>query len=92
MAEISLKRAESAAKVEFTVQTAQSNNSRIMAAAELAGQFSAAVSANVANARLYGMDKQTTVTEHTPDQPIGAEAEALEQAARQYKIKLAGTG
>jgi hypothetical protein len=55
-------------------------------------QPSAAVSGITGIARLYGMDKQTTVSEHTPDQPEGKEAEVLDKLSKQYKIKLSGTG
>ena len=51
---------------KFTLTIAEQNNSRIMAAAEKAGQFSAAVSANVANARLYGMDKDNQLNTDKP--------------------------
>lgn len=41
---------------------------------------------------ISNLHKATIVAEHTPDQPKGKEAEALATAAREYKIKLAGTG
>jgi hypothetical protein len=82
---------KTAARIEFNREVALENNNRIMIAAEKAGQLSAAVSANNSNMRLFALDQQVIKTEHTPDQPTGKEAEAVEQAAKEYKLKLAGS-
>lgn len=72
----------------FTLEKATQNNTRLMRRAEKAEQFSAAVTANVANARLYGMDKDNQL--HT-DKPVDIDETDLalvEEMARQ-KLKLA---
>lgn len=41
---------------------------------------------------ISNLHKATVVTEAVPDQPTGAEAEATEAAATEYKLRLARTG
>jgi hypothetical protein len=81
-----------AAKSETTIESVQEMYNAAYALAQTGNQPSAMVSAVTGIARLYGMDKQTTVTEHTPDQPEGQEADVLDTLNKEYKLKLSGTG
>jgi hypothetical protein len=88
-AEISKIEAKSAAKSETTVETIQEMYQKGFDVAEKQGNSAGMATNTTGIARLYGMDKATVITEHTPDQPTGHELEALEDAAREYKVKLA---
>jgi hypothetical protein len=77
-----------AAKAEYTVEQCQKEYEEIRQAAIAAGQLSAAATAVTGKARLYGMDKQTQVTEHVEPEPTADEAEALKKVAVDYKLNL----
>jgi len=90
-AEIARIRAKMELKSERTVQSIDEMQQAAYDLAMQNNQPSAAVSAGQAIARLYGMDKQTVVSQHTPDQPQGQEADVLNNLNKQYKLRLAGT-
>jgi phage terminase small subunit len=92
-ARIDAYKAELSREHGYTVEQCQKEYEEIRQAAIAAGQLSAAATAVTGKARLYGMDKQTQVTEHVEPEPTADEAEALKTVAESYKLKLVkGTG
>jgi len=87
-AAISRIEAVNMAQTGWSVAQAQERLLRYADQAETDKQSAAAVSAVVAVNRMHGLDKQTVITERTPDQPEGKEAEVLEGLNREYKLKL----
>jgi phage terminase small subunit len=86
--EIDRKMAELADKMEYTVEQCQKEYEEIRAAAIAAGQLSAAATAVTGKARLYGMDKQTQVTEHVETELTKDEQKAVDKATAEYKRSL----
>ena len=89
MAEIDRRRAEIKQDTARSVASLDEMYDQTFRLAIADGQLSAAVSATTGIARLYGMDKQTSVIEKEVSTLSESETALAEQTARELKLKLA---